>query len=265
VCGLLILERAKREETMLAGYEKSAFSSAAMDGKPAGYDVYSKGEGPVIVIIQELPGIGTETLRLADKLVNAGFRVVMPHLFGPLGRLSFAGNIARIFCMRREFALFAKNRSSPIVEWLKALCQHLRDKYEVSGVGVIGMCLSGNFAISLMADESVLASVASQPSLPLFAQSALHMSEQEIAHARSRLEEHGPMLAYRFEGDKLCTAAKFVALDEAFNDDLERIRLNTVPGDKHAMLTVHFIDEEGSPTDRALQEIIGYFGDKLGE
>ncbi len=248
---------------MFAEYQKSRFSSDAMDGKPAGYDVYSKGEGPVIVLIQELPGIGPETLRLADKLVAAGFRVVMPHLFGPLGRLSFAGNAVRLFCMRREFSLFARKSSSPIVLWLKALCRHVRDEYDVSGVGVIGMCLSGNFAISLMADENVLAGVASQPSLPLFAPSSLHMSDREIAAARLRLEEHGPMLAYRFEDDKLCTASKFDALDAAFNDDQQRISLKTLPGNKHAVLTVHFVDQEGSPTHDALNEIIGYFKGKL--
>ncbi len=250
---------------MLEGFEKSQFSSSAMDGKPAGFDIYSKGDGPVIVIIQELPGIGQETLRLADKLVDAGFRVVMPHLFGPLGRLSFVGNITRIFCMRREFAIFAKNRSSPIVEWLKSLCQHLREKFNVAGVGVIGMCLTGNFAISLMADDSVLASVASQPSLPLFSQKSLHMSDDEIARVRQRLEQHGPMLSYRFDGDKLCTAAKFDALDDVFNDDVERIALRTIPGNKHALLTVHFVDKEGSPSYRALQEVIEYFGKKLGK
>jgi dienelactone hydrolase len=248
---------------MIAGYDKWKFSSDAMGGKPAGYDVYSKGEGPVIVLIQELPGIGMETLRLADKLVAGGFRVVMPHLFGPLGRLSFLGNTVRVFCMRREFKLFAKNRSSPIVEWLKALCQHAREKYDVQGVGVIGMCLTGNFAISLMADDAVLAGVASQPSLPLFAQSALHMSDKEIAKVRERLDEHGPMMAYRFKGDKLCTAGKFEALDAAFNDDRERIKLNTLEGNKHAVMTVHFIDEAGSPTDLALKEVMSYFGDRL--
>jgi dienelactone hydrolase len=165
--------------------------------------------------------------------------------------------------MRREFKLFAKNRSSPIVEWLKALCQHAREKYDVQGVGVIGMCLTGNFAISLMADDAVLAGVASQPSLPLFAQSALHMSDKEIAKVRERLDEHGPMMAYRFKGDKLCTAGKFEALDAAFNDDRERIKLNTLEGNKHAVMTVHFIDEAGSPTDLALKEVMSYFGDRL--
>lgn len=248
---------------MIKGFEKSQFSSDAMDGKPAAYDVYTKGEGPVVVVIQELPGIGMETIRLADRLVDAGFRVVLPHLFGPLGRLSFVGNLARIFCMRREFSIFAKNQSSPIVEWLKALCQDCREKYDVPGVGVIGMCLTGNFAISLMADDAVLAGVASQPSLPLFSQKSLHMSDEEIAKARKRLEQHGPMLAFRFSGDKLCTETKFDAINDAFNDDQERVKLNTLPGNKHALLTVHFINEQGSPTENALDDIFDYFGDRL--
>lgn len=248
---------------MIKGFEKTQFSSDAMDGKPAAFDVYTKGEGPVVVLIQELPGIGMETIELADRFVNKGFRVVMPHLFGPLGRLSFAGNLARVFCMRREFAIFSKNQSSPIVKWLKALCQDCRDRYNVPGVGVIGMCLTGNFAISLMADEAVLAGVASQPSLPLFSPTSLHMSDDEIAKVRTRLEEHGPMLAFRFKGDVLCTAKKFKALHDKFNDGQKRIELRQIPGKKHAILTVHFDCKPGSPSSDALNEIFGYFKEKL--
>lgn len=249
---------------VMQSFEKTVFSTDEVDGKPLSHDVYTKGEGPVVLIIQELPGIGTETVRLADKLVDAGFRVVLPHIFGPLGKLSFAGNTARLFCMRREFALFAKKRTSPVVNWLRALSRELKNQYDVPGIGVIGMCLSGNFAISLMADDAVLAGVASQPSLPLGMQKSLHMSDQDVAEIRDALDEKGAMLAFRFAGDKLCTGAKFKALDAAFNDDKERIKLTNVEGNDHALLTVHFIDEAGSPTDAALQEVMGYFGDKLG-
>ena len=245
-------------------FDKSVFSTDAMDGEPLAHDVYTKGDGPVVVIIQELPGIGLETLRLADRLVASGFRVVMPHLFGPLGKFALLGNLGRVFCMRREFTLFAKNKSSPVVKWLGALCSHVKEQYGVDGVGVIGMCLTGNFAISLMAERDVLAAVASQPSLPLFSNGSLHMSDQQVTEIRAGLDEKGAMLAYRFQGDKLCTAAKFDAIDAAFNNDRERIKLTHVAGNKHSLLTVHFIDEAGSPTDLALQEVIGYFGERLG-
>lgn len=248
---------------MLEGYAQTVFSTDVVDGKPLQHDVYSKGNGPVLLLLQELPGITKEMLVLADKLVNAGFRVVMPHLFGPLGQMSFAGNLTRLFCMRREFSLFSRNKASPVVRWLAALSQKLKEDHGVAGIGVIGMCLSGNFAISLMADDSVIAAVGSQPSMPLFSQKSLHMSDQDISDIRTRLDQHGPMLAYRFAGDVLCTAAKFDALEKTFNDDAERIKLNTVPGNKHAMLTAHFIDGEGSPTVKALNEIIAYFQEKL--
>jgi dienelactone hydrolase len=248
---------------MLEGYQQRRFASAMAGGETVGHDIYEKGEGPVVVVLQELPGISQDTLTFADKMVAAGFRVVMPHLFGPLGEFAMIRNMARLFCIRREIDIFARNRSSPIVDWLKALCRDARERYGVSGVGVIGMCLSGNFAISMMADDSVLASVASQPSLPLFSQGSLHMSQEEVGAVRNRLDEHGPMLAYRFRDDMLCKAAKFEAIDRAFNDDRERIRLTPIPGNKHALLTTHFIEGENSPTQAALDEIISYYRGKL--
>lgn len=248
---------------MLSDWDKSVFSTDAVDGKPLSHDVYTKGEGPVVLIIQELPGIGVETKRLADDLITSGFRVVLPHLFGPIGKLSFAGNIARVFCMRREFALFEKHKTSPVVNWLKALCAQTRAEHNVRGIGVIGMCLSGNFAISLMADDTVLAGVAAQPAMPVMQPEALHMSPQDISEIRAALDEKGAMIALRFEDDKMCNAAKFGALDAAFNDDKQRIKLKTLPGNKHSVLAVHFVDEAGSPTYEALQEVKGYFAEKL--
>jgi len=248
----------------LEGYEAAVFSAPIAGGSEVSHDVYERGEGPTVVIIQELPGIGPETLRLADHFVARGFRVVLPHLFGPLGKVSMLGNMVRVFCMRREFQLFEKNRSSAVVDWLKALCRDVRDRHGVDGVGVIGMCLTGNFAISLMADDSVLAAMSSQPSMPLFgSQPALHMDDEEIELARSHLDAHGPMYAYRFEGDSFCQAEKFQALDETFNADQERIRLVTLPGKGHSVLTLDFVDEEGHPTREALDTVTGYFAEKL--
>ncbi|MBW8639670.1 dienelactone hydrolase family protein [Hoeflea sp. WL0058] len=248
---------------MLNGFQQRSFAAEISGGQTVEHDVYEKGEGPVIVILHELPGIEKETIRFADKMVAAGFRVVLPHLFGPLGKFAIVRNMARFFCVRREIDIFARNRSSPIVDWLKALCRDLQQRHAVSGVGVIGMCLTGNFAISLMADESVLASVASQPSLPLFAQHALHMSPEDIEATKRKLDTNGPMHAYRFAGDKLCKAEKFSAIEQTFNSGKERITLTHVPGNKHAMLTAHFIEGEDSPTQAALNEIIGYFREKL--
>lgn len=262
---------------MLNGYEKTTFSAClgtAADPNTRSdatasantlieHDIYSRGEpGPTIVIIQELPGIGPETLDLAARFVDNGYRVVLPHLFGPLGRISLLGNLARVFCMRREFKLLARNASSPIVDWLRALCRDLRDNKGSTAVGVIGMCLTGNFAISMMADDAVLAGVASQPSLPLNRQAELHMSADEISAVRSRLDTEGPMLALRFEGDKLCRAEKFDALERTFNDDKQRINLIELPGPGHSVLTLDFV-KRAAVTEPALATVLNYFDEKL--
>ncbi len=241
------------------GFDKSGFRFKANNGKNISHTVYTKGDGPVVVIIQELPGIGPETLALAGKFVDEGFTAVLPHLFGPLGKTAMNSNLLRVFCMRKEFNLFEKGKTSPIVDWLRALCQDLRTQHQTKGVAVIGMCLTGNFAISLMADDSVLAGVSSQPSMPLGKHDALHMSSQDISEIRKQLDQKGPMLAYRFEGDKFCQAEKFKAIDQTFNDDTPRVKLTTIPGNGHSVLTLDFVDQTGHPTRTAFDEVLTYF------
>lgn len=252
------------QATQLSAYQKSVFTADTRKGRSISHDVYSRGSGGPVVLIQELPGIGQETLRLADKLVDAGHEVVMPHLFGPLGKISIGGNLARVMCMRKEFRLMATNASSPIADWLRLLCREVRDSRGASGVGVIGMCLTGNFAITLIGDDSVLAAVASQPAMPFFKQGALHMSPEEIATSREALEIKGPMRVLRFENDPLSTMEKSDCIHQTFNDDgQERVKEIVLPGKGHSVLTLDFVDEAGHPTHEALENVLGYFAEKL--
>jgi len=180
--------------TQISEYNKEEFSFKMRNDIVANHDVYSIGDGDkVVVIIQELPGIGQETLALADKFVAKGYRVAMPHLFGPLGKTATGGNLFRVMCMRKEFKLFAKNETSPIVDFLSGLCSSLKERHKVKGVAVIGMCLTGNFAISLMANDDVLAGFASQPSMAIMKQDSLHMSENNITRIKTNLDKVGPM------------------------------------------------------------------------
>ncbi len=249
--------------TPIDTYEKSEFTAATREGHSICHDVYQRGYGKQVVLIQELPGIGQETLHLADRLVDAGFRVTLPHIFGPLGKTSIAGNLARVFCLRKEFRVFQANRSSPIVDWLKALCSDVKAKAAAQGVGVIGMCLTGNFAITLMADDNVLAAVASQPAMPFGKLSAIHMSEAEAEAVRLAIDKKAPMKAYRFASDPMCTAVKFNAIASAFNTEKERVQMSVIPGKGHSVLTLDFVDDVGHPTRQALDEIITYFGQQL--
>lgn len=250
--------------TQINEYKKYSFESLTNLGDNICHDVYQRGNGAPVLIIQELPGIGQATLRLADKFVEQGFTVFMPHLFGSIGKVSMVGNLARVFCMRKEFHLFSANKCSPIVDWLKTLCRDIKHQEGAKGVGVIGMCLTGNFAISLIGDDSVLAAVASQPAMPLHKQNSLHMSDEETQEVKDGIDKSAPMKAYRFELDLMSTAAKFQCISEKLNaDGKNRVDLKTLPGKGHSVLTLDFVDQAGHPTSQALDEILDYFKTQL--
>ena len=126
------------------------------------------------------------------------------------------------------------------------------------------MCLTGNFAISLIADDSVLAAVASQPAMPFFKQGALHMSAKDVMDVRNALDEKGTMQVLRFEDDPLCTSEKSECIHKAFNDmDTTRVKEITLPGKGHSVLTLDFVDEAGHPTRAALDKVLAYFTRQL--
>lgn len=232
----------------------------------ATHDIYTLGNGnKVVVIIQELPGIGQETLSLADKFINQGYTVVLPHLFGPIGRTAMPGNLVRVLCMRKEFKIFSRNESSPIVDFLSQLCSAMKTRHAVKGVAVIGMCLTGNFAISLMANEDVLAGFASQPSLAFLRSRSMHLSENEIELVKKNIDRVGPMHCGRFEKDRVCPEARFDLINETFNevDGKQRIIFHRLPGKGHSILTLDFVDKEGHPTHDTLKEVMEYFNEQL--
>ena len=246
------------------GYQVFHFQALSSRGDNLTHPVYHRGTGPAVLVIQELPGIGREMLRLASRLEEGGFEVFMPHLFGPLGKTDPVGNSVRVMCMQREFSIFSSRKTSPITSWLRALCKSIAGRSQRPKIGVIGMCLSGNFALSLMTEPQVHAAVSSQPSIPIHRHDVLHMSDHELSQLRDAIDSKGPVHAYRFAGDPLCTSRRFRSLDEALNSPgNERVVLHTLPGLGHAVLTTHFVDKQGHPTWEALRDVIHYFQSQL--
>ena len=156
---------AKAPEADLTGWTSAPVTAGGLT-----HDVYRKGEGPGVVLIPEMPGIHPGVLALGNHLVDNGFTVASPSLYGTAGdpALSPAALITLVRgCVAREFAAFATNRSRPVSLFLRALARDLNDRTPGRGVGVIGQCFSGGFALAAAVDDSVLAPVLSQPSLPL--------------------------------------------------------------------------------------------------
>jgi dienelactone hydrolase len=235
--------------------------------------VFVAGTGPAVIVMTEMPGISPQVARFARWVRDAGFTVWMPSLFGQPGRpvsVPYAiGQIARA-CVSREFAAFAANRSSPVTRWLRALAAHAHGQCRGRGVGAIGMCFTGNFALSMMLEPAMLAPVLSQPSLPLLRAGGMHIAPDELAAVKARLErEDLSVLAYRFAGDRVCQAARFAAYQAALGDRFDGRVLpdsaanRDAPMAPHSVVTLHLIDEAGQPTRQAVDEILAFFRRRL--
>ena len=235
--------------------------------------VYVAGTGPAVIIMSEMPGIYYHVARFARWVRDAGFTAWMPHMFGDDGRSPAQGYMLRSMaraCISREFRAFSANRSSPIVDWLRALAAHAHEQCGGKGVGAIGMCFTGNFALNLMLEQSVLAPVLSQPSLPMFRKGGLHISPDELRCVKDRLDrEDLTVLAYRFEGDRFCPAQRFQEYGAALGDRFvptvlpDEAAAQGMPFPPHSVVTLHLIDEAGQPTRKAVDEILAFYHMRL--
>jgi dienelactone hydrolase len=240
--------------------------------------VWRRGAGPAVIVMHEMPGLHPLVLRFASRVAAAGMTVFCPSLFGEPGRKVTRGyalaTIARAICVRREFSVWATDRSSPIVDWLRALARSVHAECGGAGVGAVGMCFTGGFALAMMTEPSVVAPVLSQPSLPLAMgpgadrrAAAFDASPAEIACARRRFEaEDRSMIGLRFFGDPTVPDARFAAYRAAFGDRFEAIEIDPKDGRQdprmapHSVLTLHLDDRDPEgPTKRAEQRVIAFF------
>ncbi len=232
--------------------------------------VFVAGTGPAVIVMSEMPGIYPHVSRFARWVRDAGFTVWMPDLFGDAGRpvtMGYAVGSMLRGCVSREFRAFAANASSPIIDWLRALAAHAHPLCGGRGVGAIGMCFTGNFALSLMLEPAVLAPVLSQPSLPMGSAAGMHIAPGELAEVKARMQrEDLTVLAYRFEGDSFCRAERFAAYQAALGDRfVARVLPDSAANpdalmkNPHSVVTSHLIDREGEPTRAARDEILAFF------
>jgi dienelactone hydrolase len=238
--------------------------------------VYRAGSGPGVVVISEMPGITPNVAEFAQRVVDAGFTVAMPDLFGTPGKplsVPYAMKSMMHGCVSREFASWALNRTSPVIDWLRVLARDLHDTCGGPGVGAIGMCFTGGFALAMAVDERMLAPVLSQPSLPFGVgkarKRALGLSDADLARVTDRADLC--VLAMRFTNDKLSPAERFEHLREVLGDRVITIEIENRPGQNphnipkaaHCVVTEHLVDEPGHPTDDALHRVLDFFKQRL--
>nr|WP_202122566.1 dienelactone hydrolase family protein [Streptomyces sp. BA2] len=265
----------------MTGFTRSRFTHEGTTRK-----VLRRGEGPAVIVIAEIPGITPKVLAFAEKVAAIGCTAVLPVLFGTPGRdahprahgslksgLYTASSMLKV-CVSREFTLLATGRSSRVVTWLRALAAHEHKRCGGPGVGAVGMCLTGGFALAMATDDRLLAPVLSQPSLPLAVNArragTIDISDEELAVVKGRCERDGlRVLGTRFSGDRLVPGDRFAFLRHRLGDAFTAVELDDSDASPegvlppHSVLTEHLIDEPGQPTRAALDEVLDLFRTRL--
>lgn len=241
------------------------------------HDVYRKGSGPGVVLIPEMPGIHPGVLGLGNHLVDNGFTVAAPSLYGTPGKPIGANVVPTLVrgCIAKEFSAFATNKKRPVADFLRALARDLNEHTPGKGVGVIGQCFSGGFALAAAVDDSVLAPILSQPSLPLPLTRKQRrdpgLSEGELKIIEKRAAEEGLCaMGLRFSEDRMSPGERFVTLKERLGDAFEVIDIDSGPGNPdglnrmaHSVLTDQVRERDGHPAFEARKRVVAFLTERL--
>jgi dienelactone hydrolase len=256
----------------LHGFTRESFEA---HGKTR--DVYRLGTGPAVIVISEIPGITPLVADFGRRVAALDCTAVLPHLFGTPGApptVPYSMRVLAGTCISREFTMLARQQASPVTVWLRALAAHEHARCGGPGVGAIGMCLTGGFALAMMVDDVVVAPVLSQPSLPFPIGKArcadLGISASDLATVKQRVASGTCLLGLRFTGDRSSPKERFATLRRELGDGFIGVELDSSEGNPyghpkpaHSVLTEHLDDREGTPTRAALDQVLAFFSERL--
>jgi dienelactone hydrolase len=259
---------------VLEDFQKGSFRSSTAHR----HDVYRLGTGPAVIIVHEIPGITPLVAAFARRVARSGLTAVLPDLFGTPGKPASNGYALNSFaraCINKEFTILALNQTSPVVDYLRELATHEHTACGGSGVGAVGMCLTGGFALAMSVEPVVIAPVMSQPSLPLPINAAhrrgLGLSDADYEVVRGRVHEGLCVMGLRFSGDNKSPRDRFVRMREELGDNFLGVEIDSSVDNPwgykksaHSVLTEDYSDAEGSPTREALDQVLHFLTNTLG-
>jgi dienelactone hydrolase len=265
----------------LTGFDRDEFTHGGLTR-----ELLRKGSGPAVIVIAEMPGITPKVLEFAGRVAAVGCTAVLPRLFGEPGRdphpsargvLPAVGYIASSIlraCVSREFTVWATGKTSPVVDWLRALATHEHQRWGGPGVGAVGMCFTGGYALAMATDDRLLVPVLAQPSMPLpitrAQRHSIDIAPEDLAVVKKRCADDGlQVIGLRFRGDRFVPESRFRFLRQELGDAFVAVELDNSAANPdavmgpHSVLTEHLIDEPGQPTRAALDRVLDLFRERL--
>ena len=256
----------------LDGYEIGSFEHGG-----ASRTVLRTGSGPAVIVMAEMPGITPRVADFGRQVAAIGCTAVLPSLFGTPGRRPTPGYLLRSLvggCVSREFTALMRRRTSPVTDWLRALGAFEHGRCGGPGIGAVGMCFTGGFALGMMLDDRMLAPVLSQPSLPLSLSArhrrSLGISDRDLGVVKERVADGVCVLGLRFSEDSMAPLERFDRLREELGDGFIGVELDSSPGNlhriskrAHSVLTEELVYEPDHPTMEALERVLTHLGERL--
>lgn len=226
-----------------------------------------------VILLHELFGLSPDCAELARRLVDDGFSVFMPVLFGePLGNGPL--NAAKM-CISREFTLLKTNKTSKMTNWVRSLANRIATDRPGSTVGVIGMCLTAHVVFPLTYEASVGAVVASQSAIPWIRPGNTDARRRSLGMSREdaeKIEGAGKLAAVcalRFECDPISPPERMETVATTFPDGLIRQVVDPVADREpsmmkpHSVLTGEYDPNPGTDTHAAYREVVAFLHDNL--
>ena len=140
--------------------------------------------------------------------------------------------------------------------WLRSLARELHGELGGPGVGALGMCFTGGFALAMMVDEAVAAPVLCQPSAPFpigrKRAADLNLSPADLDTVKQRARGGCQVLGLQYDRD-VATGTRFETLTRELGDAFLRVEF---PGRQHSTVTTHR-QQEG------VDRVLAFFHDKL--
>src|SRR5690606_5337841 len=124
-----------------------------------------------------------------------------------------------------------------------ALARHEHEVHGGPGVGVVGMCFTGNFALAMMVDPAVVAPVLAQPSLPFTLTRAhkrdVNLSPDDLAAVKARVADEPGLcvLGVRFSDDFMAPADRFATLRRELGEAFVGVEIDSSKGNVHGIRT----------------------------
>ena len=265
----------------LSDFERSVFTHGGKSAACSG-----RGTGPAVIVMSEMPGITPKVAEFARRVADIGCTAVLPHLFGVAGqgpaRRRSAADCSRYglstfvpLCVSREFTTWA---AGPHVAGHRLAAGARRRRARAlrrPGVGAVGMCFTGGFALAMAADPTraragAVAAVAARSPSPAKQRRSIDCSPADLAVVKGRCAGRGPPGARpALQGRPASCPPSASVPPRAARRGVRRASSSTTrrqprrPMKPHSVLTEHLVDEPGEPTRAALDQVLDLFRTRL--